>query len=206
MHSLDLINKKGINLHVIGVALDFADLLNKDFSSFSYRVDVVQKPLRITSLVQVLMNTGPGERVIDHSKGAKEARKLSDVQKKMTKSKVLVVEDNAVNRKVLAMMLDKCGFPYEMVENGKEAVEQFTSQRYFAILMDIQMPVMDGYTATKEIRRLESQQKRPKTPIIALTANAMESDQQKCVDAGMDDFISKPIQLDTLKHKLQHML
>jgi len=208
LHSLSNMKGKGINLHVIAVAIDFADLLNRDFSNYPFRVDVVQKPLRITSLVQLLLNNNhQGEStIVGVNFKLAEAVLLTDVQEKMHNSKVLVVEDNPVNRKVLSMMLDRSGFMYEMVENGLQAVEEFKKNKYFAILMDLQMPVMDGYAATREIRHLESAQKLPRTPIIALTANAMESDRQKCIHEGMDDFISKPIQLDSLKHKLQHAL
>jgi signal transduction histidine kinase/CheY-like chemotaxis protein len=109
---------------------------------------------------------------------------------------VLLVEDNDVNRLVGQRMLEKLGYAVRCVGNGVEAIEAVGSARYDLVLMDCQMPTMDGFQATQEIRAREDPRRR--TPIIALTASAMESDRARCLQAGMDDFMSKPMKRDDL--------
>jgi CheY-like chemotaxis protein len=110
---------------------------------------------------------------------------------------VLLVEDNAINRRVGQKMLEKLGYGVRCVGNGAEAIEVVGSHRYDLVLMDCQMPKMDGFEATMAIRAREDPNGR-RTPIIALTASAMESDRAKCLQAGMDDFMSKPIKREDL--------
>jgi len=108
------------------------------------------------------------------------------------KLRVLVAEDNVVNQKIVLKLLGKLGHSADAVANGLEAVQANQRVEYDVILMDCQMPDMDGYQATVEIRRLEGLEGR-RIPIIALTANAMAGDREKCLDSGMDDFLTKPI-------------
>ena len=115
--------------------------------------------------------------------------------------RILIVEDNEINQKVAARMLAKIGYPFVIAANGREAVSAVLCDRFDAILMDCQMPVMDGYEATAAIRRHESGSRRH-TPIIAMTANAMRGDREKCLAAGMDDYIPKPVRPKDLEELL----
>lgn len=117
--------------------------------------------------------------------------------------KLLLVEDNKINQLVAGKLLEKFGYAYDIAENGIEAVDKASSNHYDAILMDCQMPVLDGFEATKRIRQSE-QAKSAHTPIIGLTANALEGDREKCLACGMDDFTTKPIKLEELASKLSY--
>ena len=115
--------------------------------------------------------------------------------------RVLLAEDNVVNQKVAVHLLEKLGGQVDVVANGREALEMVQSFQYDLILMDCQMPEMDGYEATRQIRS-----QAVKLPIIALTANAMKGDSQRCLEAGMDDYLTKPITLDSLQAALVRWL
>ncbi len=109
---------------------------------------------------------------------------------------VLVAEDNPVNQRVVLAMLGRLGCRTVVVGNGRAAVEAWAEKDFDLVLMDCHMPEMDGYSATREIRRREGPGER--TLIIALTASAMEGDRRRCLDAGMDDYLPKPLRLDAL--------
>jgi signal transduction histidine kinase/CheY-like chemotaxis protein len=113
---------------------------------------------------------------------------------------ILLVEDNITNQRVASLMLERLGFSTDIVVNGQEAVDAVRKRYYDVILMDCQMPVMDGFQATEEIRRLQLGS-RPST-IIAMTANVTREDRQKCIDIGMDDYIAKPVKTETLQRVL----
>jgi signal transduction histidine kinase/CheY-like chemotaxis protein len=119
-------------------------------------------------------------------------------------SYVLVVEDNAINRKVIEGLLKKRGVSTEMVENGLEAVEHIKAGACPSlILMDCQMPVMDGFAATEAIRAWEHLNGKPRRPVVALTAGAFEEDRDKCIRSGMDDFLAKPLRMADLETVLK---
>jgi signal transduction histidine kinase/CheY-like chemotaxis protein len=115
---------------------------------------------------------------------------------------VLLAEDNAVNRMLAVRLLDRAGHTVSIAENGQEALEIWLATPPDAILMDMQMPVMDGVESTILIRQQEQSRGLPRTPIIALTASAMSSDRDKCLQAGMDDFLSKPFNVRELLNVL----
>jgi CheY-like chemotaxis protein len=109
---------------------------------------------------------------------------------------VLLVEDNFVNQKVAVKFLERLGCGVEVANNGAEGVAAFQARSFDIVLMDLQMPVMDGMAATRKIRELET---AGHVPIIALTANAMSGDRERCEAAGMDDYLTKPIEVDRLR-------
>ena len=119
-------------------------------------------------------------------------------------ARVLVVEDNAMNQKVTTEMVEKLGYRVDIAEDGSEALEALSRTTYAAVLMDCRMPKLDSYEATKEIRRRESPECH--TPIIALTANAVHGDREKALEAGMDDYVSKPIKLEYLEALLRRWI
>lgn len=114
---------------------------------------------------------------------------------------VLVAEDHPVNRLLIKRMLEKLGYESTIVEHGMAAVQSALTGEYDMILMDCQMPVLDGYAATGEIRAQERNQER--IPIVALTANAAAGDPERCIAAGMDDYLSKPIEMDALRSMIE---
>ncbi len=120
--------------------------------------------------------------------------------------RVLLVEDNPVNLHVAQKLLSLIGVEHDVAKNGKEAIRQLTDNSYNAVLMDCMMPVMDGYSATKQWRQHESDNNQTRIPILAMTANAMAGDRQKCLDAGMDDYMAKPLNRQLLEQMLNRWL
>jgi CheY-like chemotaxis protein len=113
---------------------------------------------------------------------------------------ILLAEDNQVNQKVALLMLNKLGYKADVVSNGREAVQALQRQSYDVILMDVQMPEMDGLEATRAISEMILE-KRPR--ILAMTAYALEGDRERCLNAGMDGYISKPVQIEELRSALE---
>jgi two-component system, sensor histidine kinase and response regulator len=123
-------------------------------------------------------------------------------EQRQLRGRVLVAEDNATNQKVIVMRLTRLGCVVDVANDGLEAVEAASSTAYDLILMDCQMPIMDGFQASRAIRQRGGR----RVPVVALTANAMEGERERCLDAGMDDYLAKPVRPDDLVAKLQQWL
>lgn len=156
-------------------------------------VYLVQKPVKYPELYDILNDlSGKVERE-DHADTAHEENLALADDYPMN---ILVVEDGAVNQKIALLFLEKLGYVADVAANGKEALEAVNRQNYDLVFMDVQMPVMDGYEATRKIRELYG---KDKPVIIAMTANAMESDREVALETGMDDYIAKPVQLNSFR-------
>ncbi len=132
------------------------------------------------------------------------ARACADPAKHAPKALVLIVEDNLINQKVARSLVERMGYRAEVAANGRECIQKWEAGSYDLILMDCQMPEMDGFEATRLIRAKEAGHRR--TPIVAVTANAMSADREKCLAAGMDAFLPKPIKIDSLADVLEQIL
>lgn len=120
---------------------------------------------------------------------------------------ILIAEDNRINQMFMTELVRSCGCTCDVVENGAEALGAIQRKNYDLILMDCQMPEMDGFTATRELRRRLAAKELPHwTPVIAVTANAIKGDRERCLESGMDDYLPKPVQVQQLKSKLQQYL
>ncbi len=120
------------------------------------------------------------------------------------KFRILLVEDNPLNRNLAKVCLNKFGHDIEMATNGLEGVEKYLDKEYDLILMDINMPVMDGLQATKQIRELEKGDvQRKRTSIVAITANAFVDTKEKCLESGMDAYLSKPYKAEELAQTIK---
>lgn len=119
-----------------------------------------------------------------------------------SKARILVAEDEPVNQQVIGKLLGMAGFSYDIAENGEKAIELFKQKEYDAALFDVQMPVMDGITATQEIREIEQKEHKKRLPIIAVTARAMFGDKERILENKLDDYIAKPYNLNTVVETL----
>ena len=124
--------------------------------------------------------------------------------KRKYSGRVLLVEDNAINQRVARRFLERLGCEVQVVGDGAQAIEAFQRGTFGFILMDMQMPVMDGLEATRQIRELEAG--RVRTPIVALTANAMMGTLERCLEAGMDDYLTKPLDISRLEDVLERFM
>ena len=158
------------------------------------------KPVSPSMLFNAIMEV-LGKEVQDASLVGRKKEKKSEVLKSIYGARVLLVEDNEINQQVALEILQSAGLKVAVANDGQKGVEAAMKKQYDAILMDIQMPVMDGYTASREIRNLKS--KIGNVPIIAMTAHAMAGDEKKSIEAGMNDHVTKPIDPDQLFATLQ---
>ena len=158
---------------------------------------VLTKPVRPSLLEQRLIALLAGEAAVT----VPEPSGGHETQVDPHAPLVLVVEDNEINRAVAVRTLERLGYRVEAARNGAEAVEKFAPETYGAVLMDCQMPVMDGYEATAQLRAAEAG--RAPTPIVAMTAGALTGDRERCLAAGMDDYVSKPVAFEDLEAVLR---
>lgn len=207
LDGIELAQRIRTNKHTQSVAIVMLSSINQLEETgqwYSAGVDVyVNKPVRQAELYESLCialeekNKGISS---EHSRTTDE----SDHGEHSLNADILVAEDNPINQELVRTMLENMGCTVVMVDNGLEAVDAITDspldqmqKRYDLVLMDCQMPELDGFQATDKIRRWEASQSR-KIPIIALTANAMAGDREKCLDAGMDDYLTKPFTQEAL--------
>jgi CheY-like chemotaxis protein len=186
----------GAEPELAGTALVFISGTEERMTTHDARargfVAVMRKPIRQGALHDALVEaiTGPA---LQRAKPAVDA-----VLEERERVLVLVAEDNPVNRKLALQQLKRLGYRAHAVGDGREAIEAVASGEYTLVLMDCQMPDVDGFEATREIRRAEST-RGGHIPIVAMTANALEGDREACLDAGMDGYLAKPVQLSALR-------
>ncbi|TVR09534.1 MAG: response regulator [Phormidium sp. GEM2.Bin31] len=179
MKDVPIIILTSMGTELQGVDLQLAALLNK--------------PIKQSQLYDILVGVLSGEPVErEYEKTPKLDGHLAD----RFPLKILVAEDNAVNQKVATQTLARMGYRAEVVGNGLEVLDALTRQHYDVVLMDVQMPVMDGLESSRRICKKWAKSRRPY--LIAVTANAMQGDREDCIAAGMDDYISKPIRINEL--------
>ncbi|MFT5758283.1 MAG: signal transduction histidine kinase/CheY-like chemotaxis protein [Alteromonadaceae bacterium] len=195
-----------ISLTSIGQHCDDKYFSSMGFSAF------LSKPITISNLHNALAIALDNNDVLKNARPEITKHKLSSLQTTVPTqhSKILLVEDNRINQQVAIGLLKNFGYQCDVAANGIEAIDTLNNasknQPYQLILMDCQMPEMDGYEATKLIRKGELNITNTQIPIIAMTANSMKGDKERCIDAGMNDYLSKPINPTLLKEKLESWL
>jgi two-component system, sensor histidine kinase and response regulator len=159
------------------------------------------KPIKLSQLFDCMVTVLCGREILKQTKSTAKPRLVTEhslMETKMRRrARILLVEDNVVNQRVATALLKKAGYKCEIADNGMEAVKAVENQEFDAVLMDCQMPEMDGFEATKVLRRRE-QGTDMHIPIIAMTANAMAGDRERCIEAGMDDYVPKPVNPENL--------
>ena len=160
----------------------------------------ISKPVKRSDLRRVLLRAINNESFDQEV----ESEEYNEIREAYNELRILVIEDNAVNQEVALGMLEKIGFQAEVADNGQIGLDRLEAEFFDLVLMDCQMPVLDGYAATRALR--EREQGSEHMPVIALTANAMTGDAEKCLDAGMDDYLSKPFEAHALEEKIAFWL
>jgi signal transduction histidine kinase len=173
--------------------------INSQTSRISDQIKLIQNKLNQTILNQTIPSQTISNQTISSQNSPSQVKSPQAKPIQQFTTRILVIEDNLVNRKVVLRQLESLGYGADAADNGQTALLQLEKQEYDILLMDCQMPVMDGYETTKQIRFLELEQNPAKSvKIIGLTANAMEGDREKCLKAGMDDYLSKPVRIERL--------
>jgi CheY-like chemotaxis protein len=160
------------------------------------------KPIKQSLLLNAIVNAVTERGTVVEKQAAVVRRDTADAG-----LRILLAEDNAVNQKFAVRALEKAGHSVVVANNGREAVDAWKRESYDVVLMDVQMPEMDGFEATATILDLERTGNTDRhTPIIAMTANAMKGDRERCLDAGMDGYVSKPVKRQTLFAEIQRVI
>ena len=186
---------KDLKIILLSSIADTSAGLYQDYGLNGY----LTKPIRRKELIKTIE-----EVMVGNHQSMEKSEVIHEEVLQHDTVKILVAEDNVVNQTVARHMLSKLGYGLEIAEDGDQAVRLATSLEYDIIFMDVQMPNKDGITATKEIRTLDGPNQTK--PIIAMTAFAMEKDRDRCIDAGMDDYISKPIKKEDINKMLKKWL
>jgi CheY-like chemotaxis protein len=160
-------------------------------------VAYLPKPVSQSHLIDTLL-TIIGRRPEDTSPPARLITQHTIDEDRKRKIRILLAEDNIINQKVALKMLENMGYHADAVANGLEAVTALKTIPYDLVLMDVQMPEMDGFEVTRVIRDPQSEVSNPDIPVIAMTAHTMKGDREKCLETGMNDYLSKPVQQDEL--------
>lgn len=181
----------------LGQRRDARQLEEIDFAAY------LTKPVKQSQLYNCLATVTGMQKQVAKEQPVKIVTRHSLSEDQKRRVRILLAEDNIINQKVATSILGKLGYSADAVANGKEAISALAMIPYDIVLMDCQMPEMDGYEATGEIRKPESKVLDHKVPVIAMTANAMKGDREKCLKAGMDDYLSKPVKPQELSDMLE---
>ncbi len=165
----------------------------------------LSKPVRRAALLGCLTRV-VGAACATQPPSSETSRMPQEPGDSQPRARVLVVEDNAVNQMVAVRMLERLGHRADAVANGIEAIESLSAAPYDLVLMDCQMPEMDGFEATRRIRSSESGVRDPDVPVVAMTANALVGDRERCLEVGMNDYLAKPVSADMLEATLRRWL
>jgi CheY-like chemotaxis protein len=160
----------------------------------------LQKPLKPSALFDTLMEIFAGQGMVE-VKSKPDKPTMDPEMARRHPLRILLAEDNAVNQKLALKLLSQMGYRADVAGNGLEAIEAIERQKYDLVLMDVQMPEMDGLESSRQICSRWPRGERPR--IVAMTANAMQGDRERCLEAGMDDYVSKPVRVDELVNALE---
>lgn len=169
---------------------DYDDSQEAEFNS------IIHKPIKKQDLIESIINVISTQNDTLQNQFIESELVLNT--RFSPEAKILVVEDSELNQKLVLKILEKHGLKADIANNGQEAIDAFKFKKYDLIFMDCQMPILNGYDATKQIREIENESKNLHTPIIAMTANALAKDEIKCYEIGMDAYISKPVNVNEL--------
>lgn len=189
-----------VMLTSLGQRGDLANLIESGFS------DCLSKPIRQSQLFDCLKKVKGLQTEGVLKDESKMIKRHTITEERKRKIRILIAEDNMVNQTVALRILEKHGFLANAVANGQEAVKALEMIPYDIVLMDVQMPEMDGFEATNMIRNADSKVQNHQIPIIAMTAHAMKGDRERCLEAGMDDYVSKPVQAQALLEAVERQL
>jgi CheY-like chemotaxis protein len=194
------------------ILLDQVEQSNDDMQ-YKHAVYHLKKPIIPQNLHRVLFECLKAKGLLINAPAFMVEKEIQPITKRNRsandKKQLLLVEDNEINQEVAMELLSDLGYEVDVAEHGQNALEILNAPRtkqYDAILMDCQMPVLDGYETTRIIRKSLGEKINSNVPIIAVTANAMKGDKEKCIKAGMDDYLSKPLNLKNLKEMLERWI